>query len=164
MNLDETTAPTTQTAPNRRAALVRLAVVCTFLIFAACMSILVYRGTSIEVPDCVLIVRASKAWDGSVMSVDGYRLVRPTQVKVDRGTKYTISFHLMPGEYTLTALREGNVIFTEKVLLTRASKSDVVYLPKSPDDLTPTTQPSWPFQLELPWSRSTMPPVIPSAD
>jgi len=142
--------------PNRvpRAALVRLAVTCTALIFVACACILVYRGMTIEVPDAVLIVRGTPAWDGSVVSVDGNRLARPSQVTIDRGTKYTISFHLTPGEYALSVEKAGKTIFTQPVQLSKRVKSEVVFLPESLEGLTPTSQPSLPFGTQFPWRAS----------
>src|SRR5262245_29287141 len=88
-----------------RAVPVRLALVGTFLIFTVCATWLVYRSVTIDVPEAVLIARASPAWDGTTVSVDGINLGRPRVTQFDKKSKYSISFHLIPGDYTLTVVR-----------------------------------------------------------
>jgi hypothetical protein len=129
-----------------RRALVRLAVIATVLIFTACAWVLVERGMTVDVPDAMLTARASPAWDGATASVDGVSLARPRTATLDRPSRYTISFHLLPGDYTLTVSRRGEMLFARDVKLTRRENFSVVYLPDSPDKVIdrPATRPDFP--------------------
>jgi hypothetical protein len=136
-----------------RRALVRLALVCTFLIFAACASLLVYRGWTIDVPDSMLIVRGSPAWEDTELTMDSLLLKEPQKARMTMGARYTISFHLLPGTYTLTVRRGGEVIYTSEFTLTRQSKIGIMNLPPSTEGLGPATQPQHPkLEFRDPWT------------
>ncbi|MCS7033529.1 MAG: hypothetical protein NZ561_05985 [Phycisphaerae bacterium] len=140
--------------PRRPRALpVRLAVVGTVLIFVVCASWLVYRAVTIPVPEAVLIVRASPAWDGTIASVDGINLGKPREARFDRASKYSLSFHLLPGTYTLVVRRGDIELERYDFVLTRREPLRVRHLPDTPGAGTATTRPSWPFGIDFRWQN-----------
>jgi hypothetical protein len=141
----------TQETRRPRTVPVRLALVGTFLIFATCATWLVYRAATIPVPEAVLIARASPAWDGTTVSVDGINLGRPREAQFDKRSKYSISFHLIPGDYTLTVRRGDMVLERRPFALSRREPLLVHYLPDQPGIGTATTRPTWPFGVDLDW-------------
>lgn len=145
-NVEIETAP----PPHRpRAAPVKLAVVGTFLIFAACTGWLVLRGLTVRVPEAVMITRASPAWEGSIASVDGINLPRPTTAVFDKRSKYSLSFHLTPGDYTLTVKRGTQQLAYYPFKLSKRENRAVFYLPDTPGEGAPTTQPYTPFDVNF---------------
>jgi hypothetical protein len=137
-----------------RAFAVRLALVCTVLIFVTCASWTAYRGWTIEVPDSMLVVRGTSAWEGLQASVDHVTFHTPLEATFDSRSRNTISFHLSPGKYTLTIRRGSAVLFTYDFELTRRSHIGVLHLPPSLEGLTPATQPDQPRpEFEPRWPR-----------
>jgi hypothetical protein len=149
------TAPGGEPAPRRpRGTLVRLALVCTFLVFAACATLLLYRAWTIDVPDSMLIVRGSPAWEGAELTMDSLLLKEPQRAHMTLSARYTISFHLLPGTYTLSVRRGGVLIYTSEFALTRQARIGVLDLPPSPEGLGPATQPAHPkLEFRDPWAN-----------
>lgn len=154
MTQTETIGHSTERAsPQLRRSLVRLSVVAAILVFLACLSLLLWRGLTINVPDTVLIARAGPPWEGAVVTVDGINLPRAQSARFDTNSKYTISFHLVPGEYTIRVQREGRDLFVQDFALTRRDNIGVLYLPTTPESVAaPATRPSLP---SIPFSPST---------
>lgn len=140
-------SPAAEERPRRpRALMVRVALVGTTLIFLACASLLVYRGATVEVPDSMLIVRGSPAWEGALVSVDNFTFASPLTATVDRRARHTISYHLSPGTYTLQVRRDGAMLFSQELTMTRRDHITVLPLPDAPPAEPPAaTQPYWPF-------------------
>lgn len=141
----EATAEAT-TPPRPRPFPVRLALVGTALIFLGCASLLVYRGVTVEVPDAMLVVRGSPAWEGAQVSVDTYTFASPLTANIDRRARHTISYHLSPGTYTLQVRRNGGVLFSQELQMSRQNHIVVIPLPDAPPAVgEAATQPAWPF-------------------
>lgn len=136
-------------ASRPRAVPVKLAVVGTILIFVSCTGWLVLRGLTVRVPEAVMITRASPAWEGSIVSVDGINLPRPTTAVFDKRSKYSLSFHLTPGDYVLSVKRGTQQLAYYPFKLSKRENRAVFYLPDTPGEGTPTTQPDAPFNINM---------------
>lgn len=133
---------------------VAIALVSTFLIFAACASWLIYRGATIEVPDAMFVVRGSPAWEGAEAVVDGIKLARAQRATINREGRYTISFHLTPGDYRLDVRHEGRTVYATDFSLTRQGRIGFAHLPPTPVGLTPASQPAQPrLEFRSPWAQ-----------
>jgi hypothetical protein len=139
-------APTGHRTP--RGWLVRLALVATFLIFACCATLLIWRGATVDVPNSLFMLVANPAWQDAEASVDGVTLVNPQTARIDAASKYWISFHLLPGNYTYTVKRRGELLYKGELKLTPRENLFMLHLPEKPEPIGPSTQsilPMWPF-------------------
>lgn len=136
------TQPAGQSKPSR--LFVLAGVLATFLVFVACARLLIGRALTTDVPESVLVVRGNPAWDGTEISVDGVQLPRPLSAVFDQNTRYTISFHLNPGDYTLQIKQAGQSVYHGRFTLLR-SYTGILRLPARPGDRTPATEPALPF-------------------
>lgn len=133
---------------------VAVALVSTFLIFAACASWLIYRGATIDVPDTMFVVRGSPAWEGAEAVVDGIKLARAQRATINREGRYTISFHLTPGDYRLDVRHDGRTVYSSDFRLTRQGRIGFAHLPPTPIGLTPASQPTQPrLEFRSPWAQ-----------
>jgi hypothetical protein len=137
-------------AQRPRAVPVRLALVCTALIFSACAALLIYRGATVDVPDAMLVLRAGVAWDGAEASIDSFTFASPLKATFDRRARYTISYHLRPGTYTLSVRRAGQILHTKELTLDPQEHILLMSLPDTPPEQPSTTAPAWPFSIGTP--------------
>lgn len=132
---------------------VAVALLVTFLLFAACATWLIYRGATIEVPDSMFVLRGAPAWEGAEATVDGIKLARAQKATLSEDARYTISFHIVPGDYSLAVRHKGAVVFTTDFELTRHGRIAVLQLPPSPEGLSPASRPANPrLEFREPWS------------
>jgi hypothetical protein len=112
-----------QQGPDNGSAQVRrgpvlAAIAVTILLAGSVVAMLLYRSLATPEPNRVLVVRASKDWDGVELIVDGGTLDKPKVTWVEALGNYTVPFFLHPGTYTLHVKSHDVEVLTREFNLT----------------------------------------------
>jgi hypothetical protein len=127
-----------------RAIAVQFGVIATILIFAACATLVIMRSATVDVPNAMLVVRGTPAWDGCVAYVDGINLPKPQAGELAKRSNYVVTFHVVPGEYSFTIRRDLGIVYTDDFVLTDRDRIQIVNLPETPGSVqAATSQPTW---------------------
>ena len=99
-NLNYASAPYNPDTPPSR-SFAYLSILVTVILLLAMLSVLMYRSLTQRAPTAVMIVQGDPQWDGTHLVIEGGQPpVRQTET-LDRKNKYTVTFFLQPGDYTL---------------------------------------------------------------
>jgi hypothetical protein len=119
---------------------VMMSILLTLLLCSGSLFVLFYYATTHPQPNCTIVVRGNRDWDGIELAVQGGALEKPQVTKFERLGNYVIPFYLWPGKYTLVARNQGVEVFSRDVDLTRHDLEDID-LVRAGASTRPATQP-----------------------
>ncbi len=112
----------------------------TLLLSSGSLFVLFYYATTRPQPNCTIVVRGNRDWEGIELTVQGGTLAAPQVTKFEKLGNYVIPFYLWPGKYKLVARNQGVEVFSKEVDLTRRDLEDID-LVRAGASTQPATQP-----------------------
>lgn len=82
----------------------------TAVLFVLAVSILCYRWIIDREPSSIIILNGSDALEGVVAQVSGVGMAQPIRAMFEPREKYSLRFHVEPGNYTLSLIRDDKVL------------------------------------------------------
>jgi hypothetical protein len=93
-----------------RGALVSAALLLAGVLFVLAVSILCYRWIIDREPSSIIVLNGSDALEGVVAQVSGVGMAQPIRAKFEPQENYILRFHVEPGNYTLSLIRDDKIL------------------------------------------------------